>query len=423
MTLINIYVMVMFMNDLMSLLSGLSKYATIALQEDDNLSKNLIKSGKKVINLTIGDPATYFKTPEYIIEEYIGALRQHRTNYSGPLGVLELREAVAKRYKRMYRSDFTEEDVMVTQGVSEALMYLNATMIDKGDRSILFRPYFTPYLSYFKLYGGNEILECYREEERWGVDVDSLEAVLKRHTSKKIKIKYLIITNPNNPTGTVLGKKTLKRIVDIANDYDLLLISDEVYDEIVYNGVKFASISQFAKGVPHIILNGASKNYDSTGFRIGFVIIPEEDDISNEIKSKMKDFGSLRLSANTPSQYALVEGMNNVNQHKKAVGNMVREIEKKVNLMSEHINYSEYMDAVPPCGAFYIFPKINVKDLKMKDDKEFARRLLEEEYVQVARGSGFGEADHIRLVALAPTETLTLAIERIERFCKKHSRK
>ncbi len=407
---------------MMSSLSDMSKYATIALQEDDSLARRLSDSGKDIISLTIGDPAAYFKTPKYIIDAYVRALRQRRTSYSNPLGVLELRKAVAERYRRRYGSDFTEDDVMVTQGVSEALMCLNATMINKGDRAVLFSPYFTPYLSYFKLYGGKEILEYCREENAWDIDFESLEADLKKADGNGDRIKYLMITNPSNPTGAVLSESTLRKLVDIANEYDLLLVSDEIYDEIVYNKAKFVSVSQLAKGIPHVILNGASKNYDSTGFRIGFVIIPEKDNLSEAIKNKMKDFGSLRLSANTPAQYALAEGINDTNQHDKAIRVMVKKIEKQVGVVSRQINNSDYMSTVLPQGAFYVFPKINIQDLGIRDDKEFVRKLLEEEQVQVTRGSGFGKVDHVRIVSLAPSGTLSLAIEKMERFCKRHSR-
>lgn len=406
----------------MRILSNRSRYAFNSIHENDMLANSMKKAGKKVIIINRGDPPVYFKTPSYIINAFMRALKEGKTGYSSAIGVEELREAVSKRQKRLYNVDSTSDDVIITQGVSEALMFLNASLINDGDRAVVFRPYYAQYVPELEINGGIPILERYSEEDNWSVDTDSLEKMLKRDPKITKRIKYVLITNPNNPTGTVLERKTLKEVVEIANDYDLLLISDEVYDEIIYNKAKFTSISELAKGVPHIILNGASKDYDSTGFRIGFVIIPENDRTSSEIKSKIKDFATLRLSANTPAQYAVAESMNNIREHNKAIKYMVKEIEERANLASRLINGSGYMHAVTPQGAFYIFPRLNMDRLRINDDKEFVTKFLKEECVQITRGSGFGEKGHIRIVLLPYPEILEDAIKRIERFCRRHSR-
>lgn len=405
----------------MALLSENSKYAINVIREEDLVAAKLRKEGKEVISLSTGDPAAYFNTPRYMIEAYIKALNESKTSYSSSLGIPELREAVARRQKRMHGADMTGEDVLVTQGVSEGLTFINAALIDQGDTAVLFSPYYAPYVSYLKLHGGREITGNYDEERKWSVDTEELERTLKK-TQKERKSKYLMIANPNNPTGTVLEEKVLKEIVEISKNYGLILISDEIYDEIVYNGARFTSISRLAKGMPHIILNGASKCYDATGFRIGFLMIPEQDTVSEEVKARLIELASLRLSPSTPAQYAVAEGLNNEKAHKEAITEMTREIAKRVTFASELINKSSYMHTVMPNGAFYIFPKLNMNELKIKNDKEFIEKLLVEEQVQVARGSGFGKEDHIRIVALADEEVLKEAIGRIKRFCERHSR-
>lgn len=407
----------------MPFLSSRSKYARNPLHEGDDLANELAEEGKHLIKVNIGDPPRYFKTPRYVIDAYVRALREGRTNYSSPYGIPELREAVARRYKRMYNVDSSPDDVIVTQGVSEALIFLNAALIDEGDKAVIFRPYYTQYEPDLMLFGGRAVMERYSEEVDWGIKTDELERHIKADlAASRKRPKYLIITNPNNPTGTVLQPRILKEIVSIANNYGMLLVSDEIYDEIVYNGAKFTSISQLADGVPHVILNGASKDFDATGFRLGYLFAPGDDRHSIELKEQFKRFVTIRLSSNTPAQYALAEGINRDREHRQELGKMVAQIADRANFAAKLINESEYMHTVVPKGAFYIFPKLHMDRLKLKNDHEFAIGLLEEEGVQLTRGSGFGEPNHIRLVALPEKPILQLAIEKINRFCKRHSK-
>lgn len=405
----------------MGLLSENSKYAINVIREEDLFAAKLRQEGKRVISLSTGDPAAYFNTPKYTIDAYIKALKDSKTSYSSSLGIPGLREAVAARQNRMYGGNLTGENVLITQGISEGLTFLNYALIDQGDTAVLFRPYYAPYVSYLKLHGGHEITGEYVEEKKWSIDTDKLRKTLKEAQGGR-KPKYLLVANPNNPAGTVLEEKVLREIVEAAKDNGILLVSDEIYDEIVYNGAKFTSITGLARGIPHIILNGASKCYDATGFRMGFTIIPEQDKVSEEIKARIIELASLRLSPNTPAQYAMVEALSNVEEHNKAIRQMTLEIEKRVTFAANMINRSEFMQTAMPNGAFYIFPKLNMKKLNLKDDKEFIHKLLEEEQVQIARGSGFGTEGHIRIVALAETKVLEEGIGKIEAFCKRHSK-
>jgi len=403
----------------MEFISKRSRYVVNPLEEEDAIAEKLRKKGKEVIELNRGDPPVYFKTPEYIIEAYVSALKESKTHYVASAGVYELRNAVAKRYKRMYNIGVDEDSIIVTQGVSEAIQFINAAMINPGEKAILFKPYYPIYIPYLLNYGGIPLFEKYSERLKWNIDTDSLEKTIKKEASKRPK--YMLITNPNNPTGTVLDRKVLKEIVELANEYDIFLISDEIYDEIVFNGAKFTSIGELAKGMPHMILNGASKDFDATGFRIGFAIIPENDKKSRQIKHAILQYAQARLSANAPAQYAVAEAMNNVKEHNASIRAMVKEIESRVNFATKLVNESSYLTAIEPNSAFYLFPRINKDILKIKDDREFVKRLLIEQQVQLARGSGFGEEGYVRIVALAEKEILSLAINKINEFCKQHS--
>jgi len=405
----------------MSALSYRSRQAKNPIEEEDRVADMLARQGKKVIKLNRGDPAVYFKTPDYVIDAYKRALDSGKTHYTDPVGVPELRQAVADRYKRLYGLETNAGKVIVTQGVSEALLMLNFTLINRGDKGILFRPYYPIYIPYLRIFGGGTVMERYAEGNCWNVDTDSLERSLKKHAKSK-RVKYMMITNPNNPTGTVLSRSTLEEVVNLANEYDLLLISDEIYDELVFNKAKFTSICQVAQGISYAILNGASKNFDATGFRLGFILMPGEHKNSEAIREALKRYATMRLSANAPGQYALAEAMNNEKEHKKAIGAMVKELESRVNFTTKRVNESRFMHAVVPKGAFYIFPRVDFSRLALRNDRTFVDELLREEQVQITRGSGFGDEGHVRIVSLAPKEILESAINRIDSFCRRHER-
>ncbi len=405
------------------ILSKFSKYADNAIEEENPTVRAMERAGKRIVKLNIGDPARFFPTPKYMVEAYVRALREGKTTYVNPEGIPELREAISARYRRLYKVSASPEDsVFITHGVSEALIFLNSMLVDPGNMAVIFKPYYAVCYSGFRIFGGVPILQEYDEERGWYLDTDALERRIQAAKRAGGRVKYMMVTNPSNPTGMVLDRKTLRSIVEIAKDNGIVLISDEIYDEVVYNGATFTSASQLAKGVPHIIFNGASKDLDATGFRIGFTIIPGEDKVSMALKKTVLDFCALRLCVSTPAQYAVAEGISNRKEHRKEVSAFVRAVEDRADFASRLINESEYMHVVPPRGAYYLFPKLDAKRLRLKTDREFVHKLLEEEGVLLTRGSGFGGDGHVRLVALPPKEILGSAIDRIDRFCRRHSR-
>ncbi len=404
---------------MIDIFSKRSAFATNPIREEDTAAEHLEREGTHVIRLNTGDPAVYMPTPRYIIDAYVRALQEGRTSYSRSEGIVALADAVAHRYSRMYGVDFGGDAVVVTQGISEGLGIINSALIDEGDRACIFRPYYPAYMTNLRLAGGETVRCGYNEDSGWSIDTDEVEKALGQAGGV---IKYMLITNPNNPTGTVLGRDVLSELVDIANDHELLIMSDEIYDEIVFNGASFTSIAQLARGVPHVILNGVSKNFDATGFRIGFIVVPEQDETSLALRQKFLDYVRVRLSANTPAEYACAEAFNNVAEHTRATKAMVAEIQDRVNYSVDLLEENEYMSVVRPEGAFYAFPRLDLSSLAFQSDTEFVRGLLDEEHVQITRGSGFGEPSHIRLVCLPPKEILGDAINRINSFCSRHAR-
>jgi aspartate/methionine/tyrosine aminotransferase len=403
-------------------LSDSSEYVYSAIREEDDFAEGLRKQGKQVVKLSSGDPALYYHTPKYIIDAYVEALVSGRTSYSRSQGVLELVNAIIERYRSRYGLSMKEQDVVVTSGVAEALTFLNSAIMNVGDTAVILKPYYTQYPVAIKMFGGNFLLGKYDESDDWNIDLDGLSKLLKRRRAASKRIKYMLITNPNNPTGTVLPRRALEEVIEIANEHRILLVSDEIYDEIVFGGASFTSVGELAKGIPHLILNGASKAFDATGFRIGYVLAPEDDRVSEALKHKLADYCRVRLSANTPAQYAIASAMNNQSQHQETVGQMVKAIEGIVETAMKLLKENEHFSTVRPRGAFYILPRVDMKSLEFKDDKEFVHVLLKEKLIQTTRGSGFGAPNHIRIVALAPRNVMSTCIEKINEFCREHSR-
>ncbi len=393
-----------------------------AIQEEEGLAEELSRNGKTIIKLNRGDPAAYFPTPSYIIEPYIKALQARKTSYSRAQGIPELQMAVSERYKRRYGINVNGDNVIVTSGLAEAISFINGAVVNAGEYAILFRPYYVQYLSALKTNGGLPVFADYQEKANWSVDVDALEKAIKLAKKRHACIKYLLITNPNNPTGTVLSRKTLEEIARVANKNNIFLISDEIYDEIVFGGASFTSLSQVAGGQPYAVLNGASKTFDATGFRLGYVIIPGRDRGSVDLRKKLVDYARVRLSANTPAEYAFAVALRNEREHSKAIKNMVSKIERIVDTAMKMLAKNPYLETVRPNSAFYIFPRIRLDLLDLRDDSEFVEKLLREKYVQTTRGSGFGAPSHFRIVALAPKDVTEEAIRRINDFCDAHAK-
>ncbi len=405
-----------------SFLSDSSRYVYSAIRESDDLVDELVRSGKKVVKLSSGDPALYFPTPKYVIEAYVDALKKGKTSYSRSQGVHELVDAIIERYKFRYDVNVRDEDILVTGGVAEGLTFLNSALINPNDTALILKPYYTQYPVAIRMFGGKFLEGKYDEANEWTIDLDAVKSAIRKSRVKAGAIKYILITNPNNPTGTVLSKKALEQVVELANEYRMLLISDEIYDEIIFRHEGFTSVAELAKGIPHVILNGASKAFDATGFRIGYMLVPENDRSSTELKRKLADYCRVRLSSNTPAQYAIAEAMSNRKEHDRAVSQMVASIEENVDSLMKLFDENPYLKTVRPGGAFYIFPRIDLRSMRFSNDREFVESLIREELIQTTRGSGFGAPNHFRVVALAPTDLMKDCAEKINSFCRKHTK-
>ena len=349
--------------------------------------------------------------PHILSKRYATSVEEGANNYSPSAGVPELRQAIAEKEKRINGVDVSADNVIVTSGISEGVEMVLGALIEQGDEILVPGPAYPPYISYAKFFGGKPVTYETIEGEGWQPNVDDLRHKISENT------RAIIIINPNNPTGALYGKKIVKQILDIAGEHDLLVLSDEIYDRIRYTE-EFVSTSSIAKDVPVVGLNGFSKVYLITGWRLGYVYFCEKNGELQELKQAVEKEARIRICANTPVQKAGIAALNGPQDHVK---DLVDRLRIRRDYAWKRINEIEGISCAKPEGAFYIFPKIHAVGSRWKSDMEFVLDLLKETGVLLVHGSGFDPvygAGHARAVFLPPIETMEQAFNEIERFMK-----
>lgn len=378
-------------------------------------AEKLEKNGKDITYLNIGDPVKFdFDTPEHVKRALIKAVKAGENWYGQSQGLLELREAICRKEKRVNNVEISPEEVIVTTGVSEGIFMTMAAIIDGGDEILVPGPTYPPYSSYAKFFGGRPVPYKTLEEDGWKPDVDDLRSKISKRT------KGIVIINPNNPCGAVYDETTVKRIVDVAAENDLLVLSDEIYDRIVYE-TRFVSTASIAKSSPVIGLNGFSKTYLATGWRLGYLYFHDPEEKLVELKESVKKETRIRLCSNTPVQRAGVEALNGPQDH---IALLVEKLRKRRDYAWKRLNEIHGISCAKPQGAFYVFPKIQEIGQRWSNDLDFVTDVLENAGVLFVHGSGFCStygAGHFRGVFLPPIETLENAFDRLEKFMRTES--
>ncbi len=380
-----------------------------AIRDIVEASEEARKRGKDLIYLNIGDPVKYgFKTPESVIEAACEALRKNCNSYSDSLGIPEAIEAI-KAYAG--KKGIKPIDIYITQGATEAIEFAISALVNSEENILLPCPCYPLYqaiVSKFRIEPRYYLLD---ESKNWEPDIDSVESLIDKKT------KAIVIINPNNPTGTIYSQEALKKIVEIAEKYNLVIFSDEIYDQyILEEGLEHISIASLSNDVPIVTFNGLSKNYFAPGFRIGWGIISGPEDMLKDYIEAIHKLARTRLCAPHPLQFAIPVALNNENHYLKDV---IVKLKKRRDILVEGLNQIPFISCVKPLGAFYAFPSIEIPDI---DDLEFTKRLILEEGVVVVHGSGFGQkpgTKHFRIIFLPEEEILEKALRRIDRFIKK----
>ena len=368
-------------------------------------AKKLEKQGQKITYLNIGDPVAYgFQPPENVKEALIQGIKSGQNFYGPSEGLQELRQAIATKEKAKGLS-VSEDDIIVTNGVSEGLEMLMASIVESGDEVLIPGPYYPPYASYVRLFGGIPV--------EFGVDLNNstpdLDDVKSKITSKTVAICFI---SPNNPTGAVFSEKSLKALIDIAIKNNLYIICDEIYDQIVFDE-KFVGIGKVSGDSPVILLNGFSKVHLMSGWRIGYIAFNDSKKL-DILRENVPKLARVRIASNLPVQYAALESLRGPQDY---IPKFVAELKKRRDYVIKRINGMHGLSCSNPKGAFYAFPKI--EDNKYKSDKEFVLELLKSKGVLTVHGSGFGTkygSGHFRMVFLPEISMLEQALDKIEEF-------
>ncbi len=376
-------------------------------------AKQLERKGKEIIYLNIGDPAKFdFDTPFHIKQALTKAVEEGVNWYAPSEGLPELREAICEKEKKVNQVEIQPEDVVVTQGISEGIQMVMAAVVENGDEVLVPGPTYPPYLSYVKFFGGKPVAYETVEGKGWQPNLEDLRAKITAKT------RALVVINPNNPCGALYKEKTVREIVDLAGEHNLLLISDEIYDRIFYTE-KFVSTSHIAKDVAVVGLNGFSKTYLMTGWRLGYIYFHDSSGKLTELKECIEKEARVRLSANAPVQKAGVAALKGPHDH---LFQMVEKLRKRRDYAWKRINEIAGVSCTKPEGAFYVFPRVEAIGSRWKTDAEFVYNLLKETGVLFVHGSGFESTygyGHFRSVILPPIETLEEAFDLLEQFMLK----
>lgn len=363
---------------------------------------DIVSEMKDAISLGVGEPD--FDTPWHIRDEGIYSLEKGRTFYTSNAGLKELKIEIAKYLDRRYGMTYDyNKEIMVTVGGSEAIDIALRAMLDAGDEVIIPQPSYVSYVPCTVLAGGTPVIVELKEENDFRLTAEELEAVITPKT------KILIMPFPNNPTGAIMEKADLEAIVQVVKEHDLFVISDEIYSELTYVD-KHVSIASFP-GMKErtVLINGFSKAYAMTGWRLGYACAPE-----TILKQMLKIHQFAIMCAPTNSQYAAIEGLRHCEDEVQQMRNAYNQ--RRRYLVNEFAKMK--LECFEPFGAFYIFPSI--KEFGMTSE-EFAMRFLEEEKVAVVPGSAFGESGEgfLRISYAYSLEDLKEAIGRLSRFVER----
>jgi len=368
-------------------------------------ARKVEQTGMKVDYLNIGDPVQFgFQPPDNVKQALINSINKGENYYSTSEGLLELREEIAKKENAKGLS-ITADDVLITNGVSEGLDMVISSIVEEGDEVLLPGPYYPPYASYVRLHGGLPV-EFSVDLNNSTPDIDDIKSKI---TSKTVAI---CLISPNNPTGVVFNENALKELVDIANEHNLYIICDEIYDQIIFDD-KFVGIGKVTGDSPVIVLNGFSKVHLMSGWRIGYIAFNRSPQLE-ALREHLPKLARVRIATSLPVQHAALESLRGPQNY---INDFVSEMKKHRDLVVKRLNDMPGLSCSNPKGAFYAFPKI--EDNRFGSDKEFVTKLLESKGVLTVHGSGFGEqygSGHFRLVYLPSLETLDSAMNKIEEF-------
>lgn len=371
-------------------------------------AKQLKKQGVDVISFGAGEPD--FNTPDNIINAAVKAMNDGNTKYTETAGILELRNAICNKLKKDNGLNYEPSQIVVSTGAKQCLANVFTAILNPGDEVILSNPSWVSYVELIKLADGIPVIVDGEKENGYKYSIETLEAVITDKT------KAILINSPNNPTGQIYNKEELEKIADFAKRHNLMIISDEIYEKLIYGGQEHVSIASLSEDAYErtIVINGMSKTYAMTGWRVGYTA-------SSERVAKIIISIQSHMTSNVCSiaQYASIEALNgpqdDINKMKKA-------FEERRNQMIARLDKIKNISYIKPNGAFYIMVNIekcigkNCNGNVISNSVEFAKQLLSEKKVAVIPGAAFGLENYIRLSYATSMDNINEGLNRIECF-------
>lgn len=376
----------------------------------DSKAKKMIADGIDVVSFGAGEPD--FDTPDHIKEGAIKALKAGKTKYTPVGGIPELKNAIIAKLKRDNNLTYTQDEILVSSGGKHALYNIAQALFEAGDEIIIPSPFWVSYPDQVLLNDATPVIVPTYEKDGFCLNPEVLEKAITPKT------KALVLNSPSNPTGGAYPREALEAIAKILVKHQILCISDEIYEKIVYDGFQFTSIASLNEDIKKltITVNGASKVYSMTGWRMGYAAGPKDI-----IQAMTKIQGQVTTNINSATQWACVEALNGPQDF---LNTWVGEFKKRRDFIVEAFNKIPGVTCFKPQGAFYVFPNISsyfgkkFEGTEIKNSDDLSNYLLDKALVAVVAGSGFGAEGFIRLSYATSMEKIQKGLERIEKALK-----
>ncbi len=379
-----------------------------ALEEASRLESE----GHTILKLNTGNPAIFgFEAPQQIVRDMLENLSTSH-GYSDSRGVLSARRAIVSRYEN--EPGFPQidpDDVYLGNGVSELITITMQALLDEGDEVLIPSPDYPLWTAMTSLADGTAVHYDCDEENNWQPNIEDIRAKITPRT------KALVIINPNNPTGAVYSREILEQLVQVAREHELLLLSDEIYDRILFDDAQHIPTATLAPDLLCITYNGLSKTYRVAGYRAGWMVITGPKKNAKGLLEGLQMLASTRLCANVPAQYAIQAALSGVQSIDALIAPTGRLYQQRM-IAYEGLKSIPGVSLVKPMGALYAFPKLDPEVYGIVDDAKFVYDLLVAEHILVVQGTGFNitTPDHFRVVTLPEPRVLQEAVERIGNF-------
>jgi alanine-synthesizing transaminase len=378
-------------------------------------AKQMEEEGQKIIKLNIGNLAPFgFDAPEEVQQDMIRNLPAS-SGYSDSKGIFAARKAVMHETQKQGIAGVTLDDIYLGNGASELIAMAANALLNDGDELLLPAPDYPLWTAVASLSGGKPVHYLCDEENGW---MPSLADIRSKITPRT---KGIVVINPNNPTGALYSDELLKGIVAIAREHNLVILADEVYDKVLYDGVRHTALASLSKDVLTLTFNSLSKSYRSCGYRAGWMIVSGDKKMAQDYIEGLNMLSNMRLCPNVPGQWAIQTALGGYQSINDLVGPGGR-LRHQRDLAYELITAIPGVTCVKPSAALYMFPRLDPKVYPIDDDRQFFLEVLKETRVMLVQGTGFNwsTSDHFRIVFLPHEEDLREAIQRIADFLERY---